>query len=261
MRRGSALFGAVIAGGRQSQRRGRSRPGETGLPGTQKRYRNWDLISEGPDEGVLMDAIEMLTNDHNRVRELFKKFHGGGGITGLVRRTVGSVSTRERQQALERVCTELEVHTRIEEEIFYPAVTALDDDELGNQVKEALREHAKVKQEVSHLKNARADEPGVEERMADLERDVEHHATEEEKEMFPRLDELMPEKERRELATRMRALKQRASGSKRTRSSSVGRKMPTPRPGKASGPARTRANPQHASHGRSKKLAQRGGKG
>ena len=207
-----------------------------------------------------MDAIEMLTNDHNKVRELFKKFNGGGGITGLVRRTVGSVSTRERQQALKRLCLELDVHTRIEEEIFYPAVTALEDHELGNQVKEALREHARVKQEVSHLKDARADEPGVDERMADLERDVEHHATEEEKEMFPRLEKLMPEEERRDLATRMRELKQRASGSKSTRSSSVGRKTPTPRPANASGAARTKANRQHASHGRSKKLAQRGGK-
>jgi hemerythrin superfamily protein len=207
-----------------------------------------------------MDAIEMLTNDHNKVRELFKKFNGGGGITGLVRRAVGSVSSRERQQALQRVCTELEVHTRIEEEIFYPAVTALGDQALMEQVREALREHAKVKQEVSRLEGASADEPGVDERMADLERDVEHHASEEENEMFPRLEELMPEKERRELATRMRALKQRGSGSTRARSGSAGRKKPAPRRAKASGAARARANRQHAGQGRPKKHAQRGGK-
>jgi len=200
------------------------------------------LVKGEAPEGVFMDAIEMLTNDHNTVRELFKKFNGGGGVTGLVRRTIGSVSNRERQQALRRACTELKVHTRIEEEIFYPAVTALGDEELVKQVKEALREHAKVKQEVSRLQDARADEPGVDERMADLERDVEHHASEEENEMFPRLEELMPEKERRDLATRMRALKQRTSASKGTRSSSVKRKKPAPRRAKASGAARKRAN-------------------
>jgi len=207
-----------------------------------------------------MDAIEMLTNDHNKVRELFKKFNGGGGITGLVRRTVGSVSSREQQQALQGVCTELEVHTRIEEEVFYPAVTALGDQELGKQVKEALREHATVKQEVSRLQEARAGEPGVDERMADLERDVEHHASEEENEMFPRLEELMSEEERRQLATQMRALKQRRSGSKQAPSGSVGRKKPAPWRAKASGAARARANRQKAGHGRPKKRAQRGAK-
>jgi iron-sulfur cluster repair protein YtfE (RIC family) len=207
-----------------------------------------------------MDAIEMLTNDHNKVRELFKKFNGGGGITGLVRRAVGSVSGRERQQALERVCTELEMHTRIEEEVFYPAVTALRDQELVKQVKEALREHAKVKQEVSRLQGVTVEQPGIEARVATLERDVEHHATEEENEMFPRLEELMPDEQRRELATRMRAFKQIGSASKRARSGSAGRKKPAPRRAKASGAARARANRKHAGHGRSKKRAQRGGK-
>jgi hemerythrin superfamily protein len=166
----------------------------------------------------LMDAIELLTNDHNTVRELFAKFRGGGGLTGLVRRTIGSVSSQERRQAVDRVCKELETHTRIEEEIFYPAVRALGDAELNDQVSEALSEHSKVKGEVARLRATRGDGEDVDNRMSQLEQDVEHHASEEEREMFPRLEDLMPGEEREDLGRRMQALKRGASTRPRTAS-------------------------------------------
>jgi hemerythrin superfamily protein len=167
-----------------------------------------------------MDAIELLTNDHNKVRQLFRDFNGGGGLTGLVRRTVGSVSTGERHKAVQQVCKELEMHTRIEEQIFYPAVTALGDRDLKKQIDEALREHATVKQEVARLKATKRDEAALDDQMSRLEKDVEHHATEEEKEMFPRLEEIMPEEKRQELARRMQALKRRGSATPRRASAS-----------------------------------------
>jgi len=157
-----------------------------------------------------MDAIELLTDDHNKVRGLFKEFAGGGGVTGLVRRAVGNVSAAERRKVVNQACKELAVHTKIEEELFYPAVKALGDGELTEQVTEALREHAKVKQEVAGLRGVRGDEDDLEDRMTQLENDVEHHATEEENEMFPRLDELMPADERQDLGRRMQALKRHA---------------------------------------------------
>jgi len=207
-----------------------------------------------------MDAIEMLTNDHNKVRELFKKFNGGGGITGLVRRSIGSISTGERKNALERICEELEVHTRIEEEVFYPAVAALGDRQLGDQVKEALREHATVKREVAGLRGSAGDAPGVEERMTEFERNVEHHASEEENEMFPRLEEMMPEDERVELAARMRVLKRggrspsRAHG-RRTATKSASKTGSRRR--KPPAAARARASRKHGIRARAKKKSSR----
>jgi hemerythrin superfamily protein len=157
-----------------------------------------------------MDAIEMLTKDHDKVRELFKRFNGGGGLTGIIRRTTGTIEPRERRTALAQICKELDMHTRIEERIFYPAVTKLDDGRLVELVQEALSEHAKVKQQVGHLRTRRGDEDGVAEEVQELEQCVEHHATEEEKEMFPRVRNLMPEAERKELGLRMRSLKHAA---------------------------------------------------
>src|SRR5262249_12360016 len=164
-----------------------------------------------------MDAIKLLINDHDKVRQLFRDFNGGGGLRGLVRRSVSSVTTGERRRAVRRVCKELEMHTWIEEQIFYPAVTALEDRELERQVDEALREHATVKEEVARLKGTKGDEAGLNDQMSQLEHDVEHHATEEENEMFPRLEELMSADKREDLARQMRALKRRsaATGSRR----------------------------------------------
>src|SRR5262245_50959303 len=167
----------------------------------------------------MMDAIEMLTNDHNKVRELFGKFNGGSGVTGMVRRTIGSVSPQEKRSAREQVCKELEMHTLLEETVFYPAVRALGDQGLEDQIGEALEEHAKVKREVARLRDARGEDDETDEQMSQLEKDVEHHASEEEREMFPRLAQLMREEEREELARRMQALKRGGGRSKHARAS------------------------------------------
>ena len=108
------------------------------------------------------------------------------------------------------------MHTRIEEDIFYPAVQWLGDSELNRQVREALQEHNTVKHEVAAIRDTLAAHADVDDLVTQLEEDVEHHATEEEDEMFPRLEELMPENERKNLANRMMALKQAAPGTARS---------------------------------------------
>jgi iron-sulfur cluster repair protein YtfE (RIC family) len=172
-----------------------------------------------------MDATELLKKDHDKVRALFQQFRGGGGISGLVKRVTGNVDARERRAAVQKVCNELDLHARIEEEIFYPAVRALGDPDLNKQLEEATREHGTVKQEVAAIRAMRnggreagegageggAGEGGgggdLDELMTKLEECVEHHATEEEREMFPRVQELMPEAQREEIGRRLQARK------------------------------------------------------
>jgi hemerythrin superfamily protein len=54
------------------------------------------------------DAIEMLVADHKEVQKLFKKFEKAKG-------------DGEKKELVTAACTELTVHSQIEEEIFYPA--------------------------------------------------------------------------------------------------------------------------------------------
>lgn len=142
-----------------------------------------------------MDAIELLKKDHQEVTKLFQRYSG-------------SKDRRGAKGIVEKVCRELEVHALIEEEIFYPAIREADR-QLADQVQEALQEHARVKQQVAALERAEEDVEGL---MTALQQDVEHHVTEEEGEMFPRVAEVFDERRRTELGRRLQARKRELMG-------------------------------------------------
>jgi hemerythrin superfamily protein len=140
-----------------------------------------------------MDAIELLKRDHQEVTRLFQRYSAGRGGRGA--RTVDTI------------CRELEVHAQIEEEIFYPAVRYADD-ELARLVDESLREHGRMKDDIAALRGAGDNES----RVMQLQQDVEHHVTEEEGKMFPRLAEVMDDDRRSELGEQLEERKTELSG-------------------------------------------------
>jgi hemerythrin superfamily protein len=83
------------------------------------------------------NAVQMLRRDHRKVEGLFKKF-----------------DQAKRNSAKKRICNrviqELEVHTKLEEEIFYPAVQR----ELGDaeMIEEAKKGHQQAKDIIQELK-------------------------------------------------------------------------------------------------------------
>src|SRR5262249_37657505 len=134
---------------------------------------------------------------------------------GVVKRMTGnSASARERRATAERICGELDVHARIEEQVFYPAVRALHDEKLGELVHESTDEHATIKERVAAARAALDDDQELRTRSDSLQECADPHGREEEKEMSPRLEERMPEDERarlgRELAARKRMAAPRA---------------------------------------------------
>src|SRR4051794_19000457 len=56
------------------------------------------------------NALAVLRADHERVNDLFARF------------TRLKSNGPQKAQLVERICDELEVHTRIEEEVFYPSI-------------------------------------------------------------------------------------------------------------------------------------------
>jgi hemerythrin superfamily protein len=121
-----------------------------------------------------LDAIALLTADHNRVRGLFSRF-----------RTAHEESNdTEMIELAAKIFQELEVHTTIEEEIFYPDVHDRDE-EIAETVDEGIQEHHVVKVLMEELQQV---EPASDEwvaKMTVLMENVEHHAEEEESELFP----------------------------------------------------------------------------
>src|SRR5947209_7678227 len=110
------------------------------------------------------------------------------------------------QRLATQIAQELHVHTQIEEEIFYPGVRGADGS-IEELVAEGLEEHHVVDQLLEEIGGI---EPGSEQWTAKLKvlmENVEHHAEEEEGEMFPKVRSKMDNKELESMASRMEAKK------------------------------------------------------
>jgi hemerythrin superfamily protein len=121
-----------------------------------------------------MDAIALLNADHNRLRGLFARFHAAKKSDDVTMMTEVAGS----------IAHELEVHTTIEEEVFYPWAHDLSE-EIAEVVDEGVQEHHVVKTLLGEVAGL---EPGSDEWVAKhavIIENVEHHAEEEESEMFP----------------------------------------------------------------------------
>lgn len=139
-----------------------------------------------------MDALALLTADHNRVRGLFTRFraaHEKEDDTAMV-------------ELAGKVFDELEVHTTIEEEIFYPAIHDASS-EIGETVDEGVQEHHVVKVLMSELGEVEAASDEWVAKMMVLIENVEHHAEEEESEMFPNVRSELSADDLSALATRL----------------------------------------------------------
>jgi hemerythrin superfamily protein len=173
-----------------------------------------------------MDAITLIKKDHDKVEGLFARYNGGGGLTGLVKRITGNVPVRQKTTALEGICRELDVHARIEEDILYPALRKTGDPELQRQVDESIREHARVKDLVGKLRTRTGElDADTDAMVSELQQCVDHHVREEENEMFPRMEEVVPEPERRELGRQLQERKRTLAGgtARRARPAARGR--------------------------------------
>ncbi len=119
------------------------------------------------------DALSILAEDHKRVQKMFKQFEK------LDRDDADAL-----RELAEQACEALEMHTTLEEEIFYPAVReALDDDEQ-EMMAEAQVEHDSAKQLIEQLRQLQPDDERYAATFTVLGEYVNHHIDEEEGEIF-----------------------------------------------------------------------------
>jgi hemerythrin superfamily protein len=121
------------------------------------------------------NAVALLKKDHQNVLAMFRKFDGmvdkenGAGKAELVR----------------RICEELKAHTAIEEEIFYPAVREVIDEDL--MMDEAIVEHSSAKALIAELEAMQPGEQRYDAKVTVLGEFIRHHVKEEHEEMFPKV--------------------------------------------------------------------------
>ena len=118
------------------------------------------------------DAIALLKEDHRTVEKLFKEFEDAKGAG-------------RKEKLARQICLELTVHTKIEEEIFYPACDGKIEEDL---LKEAYVEHDAAKLLMAEIENGsgKSDEY-FDTKVKVLSEEIEHHVEEEEDELFPQV--------------------------------------------------------------------------
>ena len=119
------------------------------------------------------DAIALLKADHKEVKAMVEQFKK-------------SRSESKQAQLAEQICAALEVHSEIEEEIFYPAAReALKKN--GDLIDEAEVEHTSVKELIAKVKGGSPGDAKWEAEVKVLGEYVNHHVKEEEGEIFPKV--------------------------------------------------------------------------
>jgi hemerythrin superfamily protein len=127
-----------------------------------------------------MNIIDMLKADHRKVQELFHQYEAAGGR-----------STQQQRGIAEQIFTELEVHSTLEEEIFYPAVRTKLDQEGQELVDDSLEDHQTVKALITELRALNPNDEQFATKLEELRENVEEHVGEEEDEMFPEAQEAL----------------------------------------------------------------------
>ena len=120
------------------------------------------------------DAIAMLTADHEKVTALFEQFEA-----------LSDRSTASKKKIADQICSELEIHAEVEEQVFYPAVRGPVKD--GDLMDEALVEHASAKELIAQLMEMDPGDDLYDAKVKVLSEQIKHHVGEEEGEMFPKV--------------------------------------------------------------------------
>ena len=140
-----------------------------------------------------MDALELLKQDHEKVKELFEEAEE-------------SQDQKEKTRIFSEIQAELETHARIEETVFYPAME--QHDELKDMVLESIEEHRQIKTLLKEIDGLKADSEKFEPKLKVLMENVEHHAEEEEEgKMFPKVREICSQEDLDNLGEELEAAK------------------------------------------------------
>jgi hemerythrin-like domain-containing protein len=143
------------------------------------------------------DVIALLKEDHANVRELLGKLVEGR-----------SRAPKSRQQLFTEIEMELELHARVEEEIVYPAFLEIVERSDRHMFFEAREEHALVRRVMDEMDAGSSEDEEFAARAKVLKDLVEHHAKEEEREMFPLLKSETEPERLREMGAEIEARKQ-----------------------------------------------------
>jgi hemerythrin superfamily protein len=146
------------------------------------------------------DAVALIKADHRKVEQLFREYE-----------EAGDRAYKTKQQLVEQITRELEVHTTIEEETYYPAVEAKARRDGKELIGEAIEEHHLVKITLAELAALSPEDEAYDAKVTVLMENVRHHVEEEEEELLPQSEEILGQGELARLGEEM-AVRKRQLG-------------------------------------------------
>jgi hemerythrin superfamily protein len=94
-----------------------------------------------------------------------------------------------KQALVNTACLALEIHAQMEEEIFYPAMRALDSSNPA--IQKSVPEHDEMRRLITKLRGMQPTDAGYDDTFFELMRDVLHHVADEETILLPEAERLM----------------------------------------------------------------------
>ena len=134
-----------------------------------------------------MNALNLLKKDHASIKSLFGRFD-----------RASKTDLDKRIDLFEQIRRELQIHSRAEEEIFYPALKALNG-EGRSLVSQAIKDHRDIDQLLMQISRLNRTDKNFDERFEVLAESVDHHVDEEEGEIFRFAEENFSEQELEEI--------------------------------------------------------------
>lgn len=131
------------------------------------------------EQTLTPDITTMIRMDHTHVLALFRRFKPW--------------SPAGRKRALvANACLALEVHARLEEEIFYPALRQVASH--AEALDKSVPEHDEMRNLIGALRSMEVGDPAYDGTVHMLMRTVLHHVADEESSLLPQAEELMPDR-------------------------------------------------------------------
>lgn len=140
-----------------------------------------------------MDATRLLETDHQKVKGLFE----------LIQQTDDA---EEKRTLFQEIKGELQLHSEIEEEVFYPAFERMP--EFRERVQRFIEEH----QDISDLLDDIDESEEIEEVADQIERlseEFERHVKDEEEDFFPRIRKVCDQAQLDDLGMKLERAKSR----------------------------------------------------
>jgi len=227
---GGARSKSARAGRRSADMRGRSTGSRAKSPGRRAKSSSGrakrSAAHGGRSERSATYAVKLLKQDHRAVADLLEKFE--------------EADQEEKKSVAERICKMLNVHSQIEEELFYPAAREALGSEDSHLVAEAAVEHASVKDLIRQIEDLGQVDEMYEAKVEVLGEYVKHHVEEEETELFPKVERTSLDLDSlgERLAARKQELLGEEAGEMSAEQEEEGEEEPTGRSGRSRGGSR-----------------------